>query len=63
MVKYIVATERKATEYTTFPEAKEALRKEIRLGNCKAILKSVDENGNEYTFDTRAGSFYYYLLL
>ena len=63
MVKYIVATERKATEYTTFPEAKEAFHKEICLGNCEAILKSVDENENEYTFDTRAGSFYNFLLM
>ena len=63
MVKYIVVTKGKATEYTTFPEAKEALHKEICLGNCEAILKSVDENGNKYTFDTRAGNFYCFLLL
>lgn len=63
MVKYIVATEGKATECATFAEAKEALHNEICLGNYEAILKSVDENGKEYIFDTRAGSFYSFLLL
>lgn len=57
MVKFIVATEGNATEYTTFTEAKEALHKEICLGNWEAILKGVDENGNKYVFNTLAGCF------